>query len=62
MNQAGPAKTSDRLPEYYVSRQRCMYCKKDDKDIKPFVKFSTCGVYVCLVKERNFFLKCHTFV
>ena len=36
--QAGPANTPDHLPEYQVSRQQCMYCKTDGKDIKTFVK------------------------
>ena len=61
-NQAGPVNTPDHLPEYQVSRQRCMYCKTGGKDIKTFVKCSTCGVYLCLVKERNCFLKYHTVV
>ena len=61
-NQASPANTPDRLAQYQVPRQRCIYCKTDSKYIKTFVICSTCGVYLCLVKERNYFWKYHTVV
>ena len=43
-SEVGPANTLAYCPEYQVSRQRCMYCKTDDKDIKLlfYVKFTVC--------------------
>ena len=38
---------------------RCHYCKNESSDLKSFVSSQTCGLYLCLAKERNYFLKHH---
>ena len=41
--------TPSHLPELEPSRGRCHYCKNQGKEDRTFVKFSTCGVFLCLV-------------
>ena len=59
LEEPGPANLPDHLPEYQVQRGRCHYCKIEGKDMKTFVKCTTCDLYLCLVKERNCFFKHH---
>ena len=59
LEQAGPVSAPDHLSEYQVSRNRCKYCKDEGLDNKAFVLCKTCDVHLCLVKERNCFLKHH---
>ena len=56
-NQTSPANTPDYFPEYQFSGQRCMYCETDCKDIKTFVKCSTCDVYLRVVTEKILLLE-----
>ena len=48
------------LPEYQHSRKPCEYWYKKGFAWKTFVKCTECGVFLCLVKERNCFLDHHS--
>ena len=47
------------LPEFQSSRKRCKYCYKGFER-KTFVICIKCSVFLCLVKERNCFMKDHS--
>ena len=40
-------------------RMRCHDCKNESSDFKSFMSCQACGLYLCLTKERNCFLKHH---
>ena len=48
------------LPEFKSTRKRCTYCYTEGVDHKTFVECSTFGVPLCLVKDRNCFVKHHS--
>lgn len=48
------------LPEFQDCRKRCVYCYKNGLEMKTPVRCSECGVFLCLVKDRNCFTKHHT--
>ena len=48
------------LPEFQSSRKRCKNCYKEGFERKTFVKCTECRVFLCLVKERNCFMKHHS--
>lgn len=48
------------LPEFQHSRKRCEYCYKEGFDRKTYVRCTECAVFLCLVRERNCFLKHHS--
>ena len=54
-----PTEVPNYLPEFQQNRHRCVYCYAGRIDRKTFVKCSECGVFLCLVKERNCFYKHH---
>ena len=43
--------------EFQQKRVRCHYCKNESSDLKSFVSWQACGLYLCLTKERNYLLK-----
>lgn len=47
------------LPEFQTTRHRCSYCYAEGADRKTFVRCNQCGIFLCLVKERNCFYKHH---
>ena len=54
-----PNDLSLHLPEFQSSRKRCEYCYKEGFKWKSFVKCTEYRVFLCLVKERNCFMKHH---
>ena len=48
-----------RMPEFQQKRMRCHYCQNESSDLKSFVSCWACGLYLCLTKNRNCFLKRH---
>ena len=42
------------LPEFQKIWRRCDYCYKEGIDLKNYVKCTECGIFLCLIKERNF--------
>ena len=48
------------LPDYQTMLKRCAYCAMEGKEKRTFVIYLTCNIPLCLVKERNFFLKHQT--
>ena len=45
--------------EFQSSRKHCEYCYKEGFERKTFIKCTECRVFLCLVKERNCFMKLH---
>ena len=45
------------LPEFENNRKRCDYCYKEEFERKTLVKWTECGVFLCLGKEQVFFSK-----
>ena len=52
-----PNNLPSHLPEFQHSRKRCEYCYKEGFHRKTFVKCTGCGIFLCLVTERNWFLQ-----
>ena len=52
-----PTEVPNHLPEFQENRHRCAYCYARDIDRKFFFKYSECGVFLWVVKERNCFYK-----
>ena len=53
-----PTETISHLPELEPNRGRCLYCKNQGKENKTFVRFNTCGAFLCVVTSvsgRNCF-------
>ena len=48
------------LSELQNIRRRCEYCYKEKIDLKTYVKCTKCGIFLCLIKERNCFKKHHS--
>ena len=48
----------DHMP-IFGSRERCKYCAKIGKDLKSFIRCSTCNIALCLNKDRNCFQEYH---
>ena len=48
------------LPEFAATRKQCKFCSNGDLDNKTFVECKTCGVHLCMVKERNCFKNYHS--
>ena len=54
-----PKETPADMPEFNEKRMQCNFCKNEGADHKAFVSCLTCGLYLCCIKERNWFLKHH---
>ena len=54
-----PKETPADMPEFNEKRMKCNFCKNEGADHKAFVSCLTCGLYLCCIKERNWFLKHH---
>ena len=52
-----PREVPTHIPEFQERKMRCYYCKNEGPDNRAFVSFQTCGLYLCLTKERNCLLK-----
>ena len=48
------------LSEFQNMRRQCEYCYKEETDLKIYVKCTECGIFLCLIKERNCFKKYHS--
>ena len=54
-----PDDTPTHLPEFQNNGSQCVYCYTEGFDRKTSIKCTECGVFLCLVKERNCFFKHH---
>ena len=54
-----PREAPTHMPELQEKEMRYYYYRNEGSDHKPFVSYQICGLYLCLTKERNCFLKCH---
>ena len=57
LDSAKPA-VVDHMP-VYGKRGRCKYCKDIGKDLKSYVRYSTCDIALSFNKERNCFRDYH---
>ena len=48
------------LPEFQNIYGRCEYCYKEGIDLKSYVKCTKSGIFLCLIKDRNYFKKHHS--
>ena len=56
--QVMPTEVPLHLP-VFGARQRCYYCAAQDKESRTYASCDTCGVALCVLKERNCFYKHH---
>ena len=55
----GSISISISLPEFQNIRRRREYYYKEGIDLKAYVKYTECGIFLCLIKERNCFKMHH---
>ena len=55
--QQKPDDKPTHLPEFQPICHRCVYCYDEGINHKTFVKCTECGDFLCLLKDRNCFLK-----
>lgn len=48
------------LQEFQHFYNRCAHCYKEGFDRKTYIRSTECGVFLCLEKEKNGFLKHHS--